>query len=63
MLQRWESGAQRSDLEKPATFWWFVGFILEVYNGMVWNCGVVHTHGERQKGEMVTKHEVRELIS
>lgn len=27
------SGAQRSDLEEPATFWWFVGSILEGYRG------------------------------
>lgn len=31
---------------------------------MVWSCGVVvRTDGERQKGEMVTENEVRELIS
>ena len=57
------SAAQRSDLEEPATFWWFVGSILEVYSGLIWSCGVVHTHGEGQRKEKRSqKNEVRESL-
>lgn len=48
------SGAQRSDLEEPATFWYFVGSILEGYRGwygvVVLLCTLMEKDRERRNG-------------